>query len=217
MNKLKNFINSYKQELSLVATVVFLALGIAQYLIGWQYVLRLTPLVIGVITAVVILFWDINYKQRLQASLVAITIGFSAEVIGVNTGLLFGEYQYSNLALGLKVLGVPILVGIMWLLVSVSAWQIALLGNFNSWLTVLLASAITVMFDLVLEQYATAYGLWSWQGGEIPLLNYISWFFVSMLIFVCFKFIIKDNKVSLYGVSALPIMMIYFWLMLIFT
>jgi putative membrane protein len=217
MNKFKQFLYNHKQQISVVLTAVFLTLGVLQYLIGWQYVLKLTPLVIGIITALVVLFWDINYMQRLKASIVAILIGFTAEVIGVNTGLLFGEYQYSNQALGLKILGVPILVGIMWLLVSASAWQIALLGNFNKWLTVILASAITVMFDLVLEQYATAYGLWTWQGGEIPLLNYVSWFFVSMLIFVCFKFIIKDNKVSLYGVSALPIMMIYFWLMLIFT
>jgi putative membrane protein len=186
-------------------------------MIGWTYVLKLTPLFIGIMAALVVLFWGIDHAIRLKVSLIAITIGMIAEIIGVNTGLLFGDYSYSPQALGIKIFGVPLLVGIMWLLVTVSAWQIVQLGSFGRWPTIIMASWIVVIFDLLLEQYATAFGLWSWQGGVIPLLNYISWYFVSTIIFISYSYLIKANKVSIYGLSSIPLMMIYFWLMLIFT
>jgi bisanhydrobacterioruberin hydratase len=217
MKKFYAWLAAHKESIAIYLTVFFLLAGVLQYMIGWDYILTLTTLVISIITALVVLFWQIDHKQRLIVALVAISIGMASEIIGVNTGILFGDYSYSSTSLGLKIFGVPLLVGIMWLLVTASAWQIALLGGFSKRATVVLASFITVIFDLLLEQYATAYGLWAWQGGVIPLLNYLTWFFVSMIIFIVFSFVIKQNYISKYGIAAIPLMMLYFWLMLIFT
>ena len=40
-------------------------------------------------------------------------LGFVMEVIGVKTGLIFGNYSYGN-ALGYKILGVPLIIPINW-------------------------------------------------------------------------------------------------------
>ncbi len=217
MKKIKEVITKYPQQFSVFVTCFILLAGIIQYWIGFNYVLTLTPIIIGVMAALVILFWGIDHKQLLKISLLALSIGMVTEIIGVNSGLLFGDYSYSQSSLGLRIFGVPLLVGIMWILVTASAWQISLLGGFSGWLTVFLASWVVVIFDILLEQYATAYGLWYWTNGSIPIKNYVTWFLVSFIIFSIFKITIKKNNISIYGVMILPIMMVYFWLMLIFT
>lgn len=217
MKKILNYLKNNKQKVALYTTCFFLLAGFAQYALGLDYVLRLTPLIIASITGITLLFWDLEPKRRLYLSAYAIAVGMVSELIGVNTGLLFGDYSYSDTALGIKIFGVPILVGIMWLLVTMSAWQIASLGGFNRVSTIILAASLVVMFDLLLEQYAIYYELWAWQGGAVPLLNYATWFFVSAIIFIEFSIYGNSAKPGLYGVSILPVMMVYFWLMLILT
>ena len=41
--------------------------------------------------------------------------------------------------------------------------------------------AITVLFDYIMEPVAIRYDYWSWQGGAIPLQNYIAWFIIATL------------------------------------
>ncbi|MBP9740083.1 MAG: carotenoid biosynthesis protein, partial [Chitinophagaceae bacterium] len=43
----------------------------------------------------------------------AFATGMLTEMIGINTGYLFGNYQYSNV-MGYKLLGVPLLIGVQW-------------------------------------------------------------------------------------------------------
>jgi bisanhydrobacterioruberin hydratase len=203
-----------KQVLIIGILSFFLIAGVVQYAFGLVYVTRLTALVVAIISALVVLFWDVQPMRRLILALVAIMVGLLTEIIGVNTGLLFGNYQYGEI-LGFKIAGVPILIGVTWLLVSVSTWQIISYSSLSRVQKVISASGLVVMFDLLLEQYATAFGLWSWENGIIPLLNYASWFFVSMFLFIIYSFYAKQGSPSLIGAVALPLMSIFFWLMLL--
>ena len=40
-----------------------------------------------------------------------------AEILGVNYGLIFGKYDYGD-NLGLKLLGVPLLIGLNWVVLT---------------------------------------------------------------------------------------------------
>lgn len=64
-----------------------------------------------------LLLWNFPIKNG-RKSLVIWTsiylIGIGAEIIGVNTGLLFGNYSYGN-NLGPKIVGVPPIIGINWI------------------------------------------------------------------------------------------------------
>lgn len=214
INSIKSIWNKHTELSCLAITAFFLFAGVLQYAFGLNYVIALTPLVVGLIAAVVLLFWDVPHKRRLISALVAISIGMIVEIIGVNTGILFGNYEYGEV-LGLQLFGVPILIGITWLLVTVSAWQIVQLSNFDTWAKIIIGGGLVVTFDLLLEQFATAFGLWSWQNGVIPIKNYLTWLLVSLVLFVFYAIYTKQKKVSLYGAGALPLIVIFFWLMLV--
>jgi bisanhydrobacterioruberin hydratase len=109
------------------------------------------------------------------------------EGLGVNYGLIFGQYRYSDV-LGIKVWGVPLLIGINWITVILGA--IALVSKFFQ-KTFFLALAVGVcafLFDYLLEPAAIFLGLWQWEG-PIPVKNYVAWFFIAALGAMTFKYI----------------------------
>lgn len=54
-----------------------------------------------------------------------LAIGFGVEVLGINTGMVFGgKYAYGDL-LGEKVLGVPIVVPLVWFIISYITFSLA--------------------------------------------------------------------------------------------
>jgi putative membrane protein len=212
-HRIKRIISN-KELVALFVVAFFLFAGVVQYAFGLQYVLQLTPLVIGILTALTVLFWDVQPRRKVALACAAMVIGMIAEIIGVNTGLLFGTYVYGE-AMGIQLAGVPVLIAITWLFVSVAAWQLASLSSYSPIKTIIIAAWIVVLFDVVLEQYATAFGLWSWRDGIIPLKNYVSWFLVSVCISILYSKYSQQGKPSLFGAAILPLIMSYFWLMLL--
>lgn len=206
--------HNHRQRLAVIITAFFLFAGFVQAAFGLDYVLKLTPVILAIIVSIAVGFWDAPVRAKLQASAVIVIGSLIIEIIGVKTGLLFGDYEYGKV-LGFTVFGAPATIGLTWLLVCLSAWHIVALNKYQLWQKFLLAGVLVLMFDLILEQFATAYGLWSWQGGVIPLYNYVCWFLVAQLwFFVLYKFAPKFEP-SLYAVSVLPLMAIFFWLMLV--
>jgi len=131
----------------------------------------------------------------------AFILGFSAEMVGVKTGMLFGHYSYGT-ALGPKVNDVPLLIGVNWFIVVYGSGMLAVqirmyLGRlipakaaFSRWIgfSVIFDGALfATMFDLIMEPAATKLGLWTWQGGHVPMLNYVTWFLLSVIIMAIFR------------------------------
>ncbi|HAK11549.1 MAG TPA: hypothetical protein DCO78_05820, partial [Chitinophagaceae bacterium] len=74
---------------------------------------------------VALLIWvqeEKNWRFWLFAVL-AFATGMITEMIGVNTGLLFGNYAYGEV-MGAKLNGVPLLIGVNWFVVVFSAGTI---------------------------------------------------------------------------------------------
>ena len=212
--RLQYYWSEYRQQTLIAIVAFFLLAGVVQYALGLTYVLSLTPVVIGILAALTVWFWDAPAKNRVYLAVTAIIIGMIVEIIGVNSGLIFGNYSYGPL-LGLKIFGVPLLIGITWLLVTLSAWQIVSFSNLGKFAKIIVASGLVVMFDLVLEQFATAYSLWAWQDAVIPLKNYITWFVVGAVIVTLYEYFAKQKLPSIIGAAMLPLMALFFWLMLI--
>ncbi|MEO6694466.1 MAG: carotenoid biosynthesis protein [Ignavibacteria bacterium] len=103
------------------------------------------------------------------------------EIIGVQSGRIFGEYIYGYI-LGLKIYGVPVIIGFNWVLVILGAVSIALKFNDDIFMICLLSSLMAVLFDTVLEPVAIKFGYWQWRGEEIPAQNYIAWLIISFII-----------------------------------
>ena len=132
-----------------------------------------------------------NIKYDLAAFLLIFLGGLGAEIIGVKTGLLFGNYIYGN-SLGFKIYGVPVIIGINWLVLVYAA---------NGWLSRYLKSPLTLMlstagalvlYDLLLEIMAPRLAMWYWQNGMATGKNYFDWFLLALI----FSTILKAFKVN---------------------
>ncbi|HSD76213.1 MAG TPA: carotenoid biosynthesis protein, partial [Solirubrobacteraceae bacterium] len=91
----------------------------------------------------------------------AAALPFAAEVAGVATGRVFGEYRYGD-GLGRKVAGVPLLAGAAWSLMARPAWTVAgLLARRRAARVVLAAGALTA-WDVFLDPRMVREGYWTW-------------------------------------------------------
>jgi bisanhydrobacterioruberin hydratase len=211
---LLNVWNNHRQQLFVGIVMFFWLAGFAQTAFGLEYVIKLTPIVLALLAAGVLFYWDAPARRKVAVGALIIILGYFVELIGVKTGVLFGDYSYGTL-MGYKVFGVPLTIGITWLLVCVSAWNIVLFGSEKRlWVKLLYAGGLVVMFDLILEQFAVAYSFWSWANGEVPLLNYVCWFVIG----AGFAWLVHGAnpkaEPSFFAAAMVPGMAVLFWLML---
>ena len=122
-------------------------------------------------------------------------IGFLAELVGVNTGLLFGEYSYGPV-LGLKVYHTPLMIGFNWaMLVYCSGMLANAVVPSRIWpLRAILGASLMTALDFLIEPVAVRYNFWTWENSTIPLTNYLDWFLVSLLLHVLFQKLLPESK-----------------------
>jgi putative membrane protein len=198
---------------TLVALVMHLVGLVGMIWIDKVWFSVLTPLTL--LLMVVGIVWTQSNRSLgfLLAIAIAFTAGMATESIGVNTGLLFGDYQYGTV-LGPRILGVPMIIGFNWFMVSFSAAAATELlldrvylrmrrtGNpgvkdlfFRDLLHVSLAAVAATAFDWVMEPVAVELGFWSWTGGQgIPFMNYACWFMLSWLLVIVMKMLRVDTR-----------------------
>ena len=125
--------------------------------------------------------------------------GYFIEVIGVKTGMIFGEYQYET-TLGFKILNVPPVIGINWLLLVYCVGSSFCRVSKPLYFKVLYGALLMTMFDFLAEPIAIRLDMWSWRNTLPPLQNYVGWFITSaslLTLFHTLKFR-KDNPISLW-------------------
>ena len=157
----------------------------------------LTP--VGMVLAAALLLFN-HEPKNLKSGLVfaaIIVFCFIVELIGVNTQLLFGNYQYGP-ALGFKLWNTPIVIGLNWLILI---YCIALFTKpiRDRWYFPLVGASVMVAFDWVMEPVANATGMWNWENGTIPLKNYMDWFLVSGFLFLMIRILKVEFKNSIAG------------------
>ena len=160
-----------------------------------QSVLNLTPIHLFVMFA--LFLWANSYFsiKLIKAIIVIYLIGVLAEVLGVRYNILFGNYYYGN-SLGPQVFEVPLIIGFNWLTLSLATYGVSSYLFKNKIVITIFASMLMVLTDYIIEPKAGALDFWYWVGGNIPIQNYVGWFFVSLIIHTIlvkmnFKFNIK--------------------------
>ena len=183
-----NKYRKYSLPAAVAVLVIFHAVGLWGLLFSGDpvYFQRLTPM--NLLLTNVLLF---SFHRRWNTSfvlfaVVVFCVGFLSEVLGVHTGLLFGDYSYGA-ALGLKLWQVPLLIGLNWLMLVYTTGHISNYLKLH-WLFKALTGAVLMVFlDYFIEPVAMQYDFWSWQGGSIPLSNFIGWFAVAFLLQLYFQ------------------------------
>lgn len=163
---------------------------------------------------VILLARKSQFSRFVLFLLLCFVVGMTVEWIGINTGLLFGNYSYGN-NLGAKICGVPWVIGLNWgLLVVSSASVISSLKVSDFWKATFAAFLMTGL-DILMEPVAVESDFWNWENGIIPVFNYVCWFAISLVLQVIyFKFkLAESNKVY---IVLFVILIVFFSLLTIF-
>ena len=206
--------NLPQARLAVLVLAVLYAVGIVGILLPiHEDFILLTPFNLLVSLALVLWMhprWD---GHTLAFLFIAYFVGFGAELFGVQTGILFGEYTYGEV-LGPRIWGTPLMIGVNWVMLGYSAGVIAnhLMGQAHWLLRGLFAALLMVALDVLIEPVAIRYGFWSWEGDVVPLRNYLGWFLVAFPLQSLFSFWLAAvrNKVAI----ALFILQVLFFLIL---
>jgi len=168
--------------------VAIMALAYAAGVIGLQlpvlapFFEPLAPLNLAISLAL-LLFYHQDWQPSFRVfALLAIIIGYGVEVVGVHTGLIFGEYAYGN-GLGPQLLNVPPVIGLNWLMLAYCCGSVSDKFRVPTILKVLIASTMMVTLDYCIEPVAVRLDFWTWFDQPIPAQNYIAWWVVSFVLF----------------------------------
>ena len=148
----------------------------------------------------IILFANIklNNKNQIFALLLIFLIGMLSEFIGVNYGLIFGEYIYGN-NLGFKLFGVPFLIGLNWVILTVICANIAsfLIKNNSILQMIIVGTSLMLLIDIVMEPIAPKLDLWKFKNLVVPSSNYIGWLIISILTQTIYNIQFKEKEFKL--------------------
>jgi len=173
--------NFSKVNISIILLFIFHLVGVVGLSLSFRELfIALTPF--NLLLSLGLYIWanDDFSADFFKLCAVLFAIGYIVEVIGVNTGILFGEYTYGE-ALGFKVLNTPLIIGVNWILLSFSIFSVSNFFLKKKWPTILLASVLMVLMDVLIEPVAISLDFWSWEAVDIPLQNYVMWFIVSLI------------------------------------
>ena len=196
---------SYKKDL------LFLAVVYAAGIIGTHFsgeFLKLSFVSLIIPTVLFLIRLQPSLKNLMLLAIVFI-ITFFAEWIGVNYGWIFGEYIYGD-SLGFKIGGVPLMIGVNWVLLSIVSRQ-ALFGFIkNKYLVALLSPVVMLIIDLILEPIAPELDFWNWNNINVPISNYRDWVIVALIsqcVLLNFK---KLDKLIFWSIMYLIILTLFF-------
>lgn len=174
---------SSKERVVRTFFVIFYGVGVAGLLLPFTspFFMKLIPYTLLMNFALLVYFHSgkIDIWTIAVFSIIMLT-GLLVEIIGVNTGVIFGEYKYGP-SLGIKIYETPVIIGLNWVLLTYLTASVLERINIPVYTKILLASLFMLVFDIVVEQVAPRLGMWTWEGNIIPLQNYVAWFVIAVV------------------------------------
>ena len=203
-----------KYQIATGIAIFFHAIGLVGILFSENnFFIQSTPF--NLLLSYFLLVWTHPEKNKSFYFFIGIVfiVGFLSEVVGVNSGLLFGEYHYSKI-LGIQLFQVPILIAVNWfIIIYCSGIGTHVLLNkvinrvvkdynepslkLKAMSVIFDGASLAVLFDWLMEPVAIKLGFWTWGGdGSVPFYNYFCWLLISILLLTIFNFFNfrKENK-----------------------
>lgn len=139
-----------------------------------------------------------NNEFILLSALVAL-LGYLIEVVGVNTGYLFGDYTYGQ-TLGFQLWRTPVIIGVNWLMMIYYTSAIAKRITGERAIQVVIGATLMVLMDLLIEPVAIKFDYWTWSGAGVPFQNYLGWFIAALLLHLLYLRVerTRENDAALY-------------------
>jgi uncharacterized membrane protein len=179
-----------------ICVLTIISLPIVRWTLGVEalYIGIINGVLVQASLVVFILFQDWGWKRTITTTVGIVLSAWIAEWIGINNGVLFGVYHYTNF-LQPQLLEVPLQIPLAWMMMLPPSWAVAaiLLKSLHiqspRWSRVIFIGLSMLAFtfwDFFLDPQMVAWQFWSWDqpGGYfgIPWQNYLGWLVVSGLI-----------------------------------
>ena len=180
-----------------------------------EFFLSTTPYVLSLTLLLLILNHDLSDKKSKIGLILIFLFGLIVEILGVNYGLFFGEYNYGA-NLGPKIYEVPYVIGFNWVLLIIATGSISdKLIKGKEIYKILFASFLMVLIDIIIEKSAPKLDFWEFVISPVPFSNYLWWFIFS----IGFQYIFfKTVKTKEYNLSSniLVIQFLFFGMLAVF-
>lgn len=151
-------------------------------------------------------------KHFILFSISIFLFSFLIEMIGTNTGLIFGEYHYGE-TLGIKLWNTPLMIGVNWFLLVIGVGSaLSYLHLKSNVLTAIIGASMLIFLDWLIEPIAIKFDYWLWSGLDIPLQNYLAWWVLSFIFILIFRRL-HFNKQNIVAVFLLLIQFLFFILL----
>jgi bisanhydrobacterioruberin hydratase len=214
------------KNLSLFTALLFHVCGVTGMLFTSysSWFIQATPVTLLLMFILLIINQRKPYRYFILFVFIAFFTGLAVEMMGVNTGILFGDYKY-GIVLGYKVNNVPWLIGINWFiivycagclthlleekLINRSGMGMVLSKRIQTISFLLDAAMLITFFDWLMEPVAVKLGYWKWGSDDIPDFNYMCWFFISLLLLFIFRKL-PFNKHNMFAVHLFIIQVLFF-------
>lgn len=174
----------YQNQLKIQINIaVFYLIGIVLHMVPFTQNLMktMTPFVLFILGTLTLLMSRKLHLVHFRVWLIScFFITLILEMIGVATGKIFGDYYYGNV-LGFQLLGVPVVIGLNWVLVILGLLNIIRNYIKNFFWGSLITALACVIFDYLMEPVAVWLGYWVWEKDIIPIQNYFSWFIIAFI------------------------------------
>ncbi len=177
----------YRSDVRLQSSLLLLLLSYAAGVLAIGFGLLPSLLIVtpaNLLLTFILISWNKEHSNQNYWPFVLIifVLSFMLEILGVNTGVIFGEYEYGKV-LGLKVLGTPLIIGVNWFILVLGGINIIqyLVPRWHMFWKAILVGLLLVSLDLLIEPVAMNYDFWNWNGDLVPIDNYIVWFVASAM------------------------------------
>ncbi|MFL3000375.1 MAG: carotenoid biosynthesis protein [Cytophagales bacterium] len=150
------------------------------FYVDFNLFLSLSPISL-IFTFLIVLFYNVEFSlKQLSVTLLIISLSFICEIIGVNSGILFGSYEYGN-NLAPLIFGVPLVIGLNWFVLTISCGNIShYIFSKNKFFSISFGSFLMLILDFVMEQVSGNIDFWYFNDKNL-LFNYITWFLLGLL------------------------------------
>lgn len=161
---------------------VFFSVGLVGLGLPWTrtFFTYLIPLNFLVTFVIILISDQSDQKKLVPFALAILVISYLIEVIGVKSGIIFGDYAYGK-SLGPKLFETPVIIGWNWLMLVYCTSIIASQFTNNRYFISFLATVLMVVFDMALEGPAGILDMWNWDWANIPFQNFIAWFIIAWI------------------------------------
>lgn len=176
------------------------------------------PFTIGIVatTATAVLLWSVGANGPIwtvTSFLIVLLFTYLLELVGVSTGIPFGEYEYAT-TLGIQVASVPLIVPVAWYSMAIPTLMLARSLSQRPLIVLFFATIGLTAWDFLLDPWMVGEGHWTWANPEpslpglegIPVTNFIGWIISTFLLFVILDRLPRRR----YRPLALPLF-IYSW------